>query len=143
MSYLHIERAAEKSTVLFLCPFSVKSTDGLADRLISTQKVKGTILMVQRDSGNHFLCAVGIFAGSVIFSLCGIIVGTKIESLNQYIIWTIPFEIVGFVPVIVYRIGFLWNERIMLLHPGCSVMQLIVGNRERAFFRLSVFVRGW
>lgn len=69
--------------------------------------------MVQRDSGNHFLCAVGIFAGSVIFSLCGIIVGTKIESLNQYIIWTIPFEIVGFVPVIVYRIGFLWNERIM------------------------------
>ena len=79
----------------------------------------------------------------MIFSLCGIIVGTKIESLNQYIIWTIPFEIVGFVPVIVYRIGFLWNERIMLLHPGCSVMQLIVGNRERAFFRLSVFVRGW
>ena len=41
MSYLHIERAAEKSTVLFLRPFSVKSTDGLADRLISTQKVKG------------------------------------------------------------------------------------------------------
>jgi fluoroquinolone transport system permease protein len=106
-------------------------------------EIVGIILMVQRDSGNHFLCAVGIFAGSVIFSLCGIIVGTKIENLNQYIIWTIPFEIVGFVPVIVYRIGFLWNERIMLLHPGCSVMQLIVGNRERAFFRLSVFVRGW
>ena len=42
MSYLHIERAAEKSTVLFLCPFSVKSTEGLADRLISTQRVKGT-----------------------------------------------------------------------------------------------------
>ena len=42
MSNLHIERAAEKSTVLFLCPFSVKSTDGLADRLISTQRVKGT-----------------------------------------------------------------------------------------------------
>ncbi len=41
MSYLHIERTAEKSTVLFLRPFSVKSTDGLADRLISTQKVKG------------------------------------------------------------------------------------------------------
>ena len=38
MSYLHIERAAEKSTVLFLCPFSVKSTEGLADRLISTKR---------------------------------------------------------------------------------------------------------
>ena len=42
MSYLHIERAAEKSTVLFLRPFSVKSTDGLAD-LHSSDLVSYTI----------------------------------------------------------------------------------------------------
>lgn len=99
-------------------------------------EIVGIVLMAQGDSENYFLCAIGIFAGSVIFSLCGIIVGTKIESLNQYIIWTIPFEIVGFVPVILYRIGFLWNKRMMLLRPGCSIMQLIEGNREMALFSI-------
>ena len=93
-------------------------------------EIVGIVLMIQRSPVNYFLCAVGIFAGSVIFSLCGIIVGAKIQSLNQYIIWTLPFEIVGFVPVILYRIGFLWNNRLMLLHPGCAVMQLLEGNTD-------------
>ena len=93
-------------------------------------EIVGIVLMIQRSPVNYFLCAVGIFAGSVIFSLCGIIVGAKIQSLNQYIIWTLPFEIVGFVPVILYRIGFLWDNRLMLLHPGCAVMQLLEGNTD-------------
>ena len=99
-------------------------------------EIVGIILKAQGVSGNYLLCAIGIFAGSVIFSLCGIIVGAKIESLNQYIIWTIPFEIVGFVPVILYRIGFMWNSRMMLLHPGCSVMQLIEGNMDSALLSI-------
>ena len=93
-------------------------------------EIVGIVLMIQRSPVNYFLCAVGIFAGSMIFSLCGIIVGAKIQSLNQYIIWTLPFEIVGFVPVILYRIGFLWDNRLMLLHPGCAVMQLLEGNTD-------------
>ena len=93
-------------------------------------EIVGIVLMIQRSPVNYLLCAVGIFAGSVIFSLCGIIVGAKIQSLNQYIIWTLPFEIVGFVPVILYRIGFLWDNRLMLLHPGCAVMQLLEGNTD-------------
>lgn len=97
-------------------------------------EIVGIVLMIQRSPVNYFLCAVGIFAGSVIFSLCGIIVGAKIQSLNQYIIWTLPFEIVGFVPVILYRIGFLWNNRLMLLHPGCAVMQLLEGNTDMVLF---------
>ena len=88
----------------------------------------GIILLTQGHTENVWLSGLGIFAGSVIFSLCGVIVGAKIESLNQYIVWTIPFEIVGFVPVILYRIGWQWNNRLMLIHPGCSVMALIEGN---------------
>ncbi|MGN1187493.1 MAG: ABC transporter permease [Lachnospiraceae bacterium] len=99
-------------------------------------EIAGIILMTQGGSGSDILCSIGIFAGSMIFSLCGIIVGAKIESLNQYIVWTIPFEIVGFVPVIIYRAGFMWNSKLMLLHPGCGVMQLLEGNRELAFFSL-------
>ena len=97
-------------------------------------EIVGIVLMFQRSPVNYFLCAVGIFAGSVIFSLCGIIVGAKFLSLNQYIIWKLPFEIGGFVPVILYRIGFLWDNRLMLLHPGCAVMQLLEGNTDMGLF---------
>lgn len=99
-------------------------------------EIVGIVLMVQGSSDNYILCSIGIFAGSLIFSLCGIIVGAKIESLNQYIVWTIPFEIVGFVPVILYRIGFMQNSKMMLLHPGCGVMQLIEGNRDMALLSI-------
>ena len=92
--------------------------------------IVGSILMGQGNSENYFLSSIGVFAGSIIFSLCGIIVGAKIESLNQYIVWTIPFEIVGFVPVILYRIGIMRNHWLLLLHPGCGVMQLIEGNMK-------------
>ena len=96
----------------------------------------GIILMTQGGCANYLLCVIGLFTGSAFFSLCGIIVGAKIESLNQYILWTIPFEIVGFVPVILYRNGFLWDNRLMILHPGCSVMQLLEGNRETALLSI-------
>lgn len=99
-------------------------------------EIVGIILMLQGGTKNFLLCGIGIFAGAVIFSLCGIIVGTKIESLNQYIVWTIPFEIVGFVPVILYRLGLGQDSRLMLLHPGCGVMQLLEGNMEAALLSL-------
>lgn len=95
-------------------------------------EIVGLILMTQGHTGNYVLCGVGIFLGSVIFSLCGIIVGAGISSLNQYIVCTIPFEMIGFVPVILYRIGIFKEHLLFLLHPGCSVMQLIEGNGEVA-----------
>lgn len=47
----------------------------------------------------------GTLCSSVIFSLLGIIVASKINSLNQFILWTVPFELVGFGPAIVYVYG--------------------------------------
>lgn len=99
-------------------------------------EIVGMILLLQGESQNIVLSVIGIFAGSVLFSLCGILVGTKIESLNQYIVCTIPFELIGFVPVILYRMGFWWDKRMMLIHPGCSVMQLLEGNTSLANFAI-------
>lgn len=99
-------------------------------------EIVGIILLVQGNSENYYLSSIGVFAGSAIFSLCGIIVGARIESLNQYIVWTIPFEIVGFVPVILYRIGIMRNHWLLLLHPGCGVMQLIEGNMKMPLFSI-------
>ena len=49
-------------------------------------EIVGIILLVQGNSENYYLSSIGVFAGSAIFSLCGIIVGARIESLNQYIV---------------------------------------------------------
>lgn len=96
-------------------------------------KVKGTILMVQRDSGNHFLCAVGIFAGSVIL-VCAELSSEQNRKSESVYHMDNSLRDCGLCSCDCIQNRILWNERIMLLHPGCSVMQLIVGNRERAFF---------
>ncbi len=44
----------------------------------------------------------GTILSSVIFTLLAIIVATKIISLNQFILWTVPVEIVCFVPAILH-----------------------------------------
>lgn len=90
----------------------------------------GLILVSQGSTDSVISSSIGILAGSILFSLCGIIVGTKVENVNQYIVGTLPFEIVGFVPVIAYRAGFMWNDLRMLIHPGCAVVRLIEGDKS-------------
>lgn len=69
---------------------------------------------------------IGIFLGSILFSLCGLIVGANIKSLNQYLMATIPFEFVGFIPAIAYLFGF--RNKFMLLHPGCAIIHMFETN---------------
>ena len=92
--------------------------------------IVGLILISFGHTDNFFLCALGILAGSVLFSLCGVIVGTMVNNLNQYILGTVPFELIGFAPVIAYRAGFLWDNPLMLIHPGCAAMRLIEGKGD-------------
>ena len=128
-----LEKSQRITNTIAISPVTVE--EYILGKIVSVgiiSEIVGVILMLQGHTENYFLCAIGIFAGSVIFSLCGIIVGAKIESLNQYIIGTLPFEIIGFVPVILYRIGFMWDNKLMIIHPGCSVMRLIEGDTEMA-----------
>ncbi|MCR5618679.1 MAG: ABC transporter permease [Lachnospiraceae bacterium] len=92
--------------------------------------IVGLLLIVQGHTDSYLLCMAGVFLSSVIFSLCGVIVGTGVSNLNQYIIGTLPFELFGFAPVIAYRIGFMWDESLMLIHPGCAAMRLIEGRAD-------------
>lgn len=87
----------------------------------------GGILMVQTGSKSPILAVIGLILASFLFTLCGIFVGTKIGSLTGYIIGTVPFEIIGFAPPIIYRIGWIGDSVWFLLHPGCAAMYLIKG----------------
>ena len=77
-----------------------------------------------------------IVSASFVFTLCGIIVGTKINSLTGYTVATVPFEIIGFLPPIAKRLGLIKDSAWILLHPGCAQMQLLEGKME--YFLISV-----
>lgn len=51
------------------------------------------------------LIIAGTALASIIFTLLGIIVATKITSLNQFLLWTVPIECLGFVPAILHLFG--------------------------------------
>ena len=60
------------------------------------------LLAITSGKAHIFLLILGSIITSVIFSLLGMIVATKIDSLNQFILGTVPVEILGFGPAILY-----------------------------------------
>lgn len=89
------------------------------------------LVLISAIGVKHILMASwGIVSASFIFTLCGIIVGTKINSLTGYMVATVPFELIGFLPPIARRLGFAEDSVWFLLHPGCAQMQLLEGRRE-------------
>jgi fluoroquinolone transport system permease protein len=83
----------------------------------------------------------GTFLASVIFTLCGIIVATKISSLNQFILATVPIEIIGFVPagLHLFGVGASFSGagmRVLAaafrIYPACVCMDLVMGRMPSA-----------
>ena len=64
--------------------------------------VVAAILALAASVNNLHIVLIGTVISSVIFTLFGIIIATKIISLNQFILWTVPIEIVCFVPAILH-----------------------------------------
>lgn len=64
--------------------------------------VVAAMLALVANVSNLHIVMLGTIISSVIFTLLGIIIATKISSLNQFILWTIPIEVVCFVPAILH-----------------------------------------
>lgn len=64
--------------------------------------VVAAILALEASVDNLHIVLLGTVISGVIFTLLGIIIATKIISLNQFILWTVPIEIVCFVPAILH-----------------------------------------
>lgn len=64
--------------------------------------VVAAILALAADANHLHIVLFGTFLSSVIFTLSGIIVATKITGLNQFILWTVPIEAICFVPAILH-----------------------------------------
>jgi len=88
--------------------------------------VVGLVIGVVAGAVTHpFLFIVGIFLLSCICSAIGLIVAKKITTLNQFMLATIPAEIVINVPAVIRL--FAYDEPWMLIHPGVSMIELCTG----------------
>ena len=83
------------------------------------------------------LCFVlfGTFLSSVLFTLVGMIIATKTTSLNQFILATVPVELLAFVPVILHLAGI--TPDFLRIYPANACMDLIAG---RAFSVTGLFL---
>lgn len=72
---------------------------------------------------------MAVALSSCLFSLCAIIVAVKAQSLNSFMLGTVPFEILICVPPILYLFGVIRSEW-WAMHPGVSAMMLLTGERR-------------
>lgn len=121
----------------------VKVSEYILSKIISLGIIGtlvGTLLSILAGNYKIFQVMAGVFLGSIIFSLIGLSVAAKINSLNQFMIATVPFEIIFFLPPLLYLFGY--KKSFMLLHPGCVIIRLLSG--ENGFDLLPVIVLlGW
>ncbi|WP_320130692.1 ABC transporter permease [uncultured Sphaerochaeta sp.] len=86
---------------------------------------------------NPLLFFLGVFLGSCLFSAIGLLVATKAKTLNQFIVLTIPFELVINLPAFAYLFG--WKIPALLLHPGVCILELC-GNGNHPFLAIVVLL---
>ena len=68
---------------------------------------------------------LGTFLSSIMFTLLGMIIATKITSLNQFILATVPVEMMVFVPAVLHL--FCITPAFMGIYPANVCMDLILG----------------
>jgi fluoroquinolone transport system permease protein len=72
-----------------------------------------------------FSCAAGVFLCSCLFSAAGLMIACKTSTLNQFAFATVPAELLINLPALYYLF---WNQdRLLLLHPGCAMIELCTG----------------
>jgi len=117
----------------------VKVTEYIMSKVVSLGFVStavGVLIAISAGLENLISVIIGIFLGSTIFTLLGLIVAANIHSLNQFIVATIPLGIISFLPPIFYIFGY--DKIFMLIHPGCILIRLISGNVEWIFFLITI-----
>lgn len=60
------------------------------------------VLALAAGVGHLLMVLAGTAMASALFTLSGIVVASKISSLNQFILWTVPVEAVSFVPAVLH-----------------------------------------
>lgn len=121
-----LEKSQRVNCALAVSP--IRIWEYVASKLLSLCCVSlcaGLILALLGGIRPLLLCAVGTMLGSCLFSACGLIVAMYVSTLNQYLLFIVPFELVLCLPPIVLFFGF--SHPALLAHPGIAAASLIYG----------------
>lgn len=135
------EKSQRVLNSIAVSPVTVK--EYILSKLISLSLIGtlvGAAILVASGSGNIPSVILGILLGSFMFSLFGLIAASLVNTLNQFMVATIPCELLCMLPPILYLFGY--RERYMLLHPGCIIILLIEGKEPPEPLQL-VYVCLW
>jgi fluoroquinolone transport system permease protein len=104
----------------------VKPLEYVLSKLISLAVISTVVAAVIGFSGGIISDTAGfimaVFFGSSLFSSVGLIVAANISTLNEFIIATIPAELVINIPAAAYIFGY--KRSWLLFHPGVSIIEL-------------------
>lgn len=100
--------------------------------------VVAAILALAASVNNLHIVLFGTVISSAIFTLLGIMAATKITSLNQFILWTVPIEIICFVPAILHL--FKITQDWLRYYPVNVCMEMVAGYAPSSIGLLTVAV---
>lgn len=103
--------------------------------LIST--LVGVIIGAVSGTQNMILVTVGTFFGSILFSLIGISIATKVSNLNQFLLVTVPIMLALMLPPLAELFGY--SHPAFAFHAGNIVLRFINSSIERLPLMLLVF----
>lgn len=104
----------------------VKPWEYVLSKLISIAVISTLVAVVIGFSGGFVTNAVwyviSVFFCSCLFSAVGLIVAAKISTLNEFIIATIPAELLINIPAMAWLFGY--KKHWLLFHPGVCMIEL-------------------
>lgn len=109
----------------------VKIWEYIAGKVVSIGLISILValaLAIAADIRHIPLVLLGTGLCSILFTLLGLLASTKIESLNQFLIITIPIELICFTPAVLYLFGIVPAG--FELYPFSFCIVLIMGNTE-------------
>lgn len=120
-----LEKSQRINFTIVTCPISVN--EYILSKCLSimiTSTMVGVLIMLIAFGTINIFGVISIALSSILFSLCGLFVASKVNSLNEFSIFTVPFELAISLPAIFYIFGYLKDD-IFILHPGIASMRLL------------------
>ncbi|HBG3228438.1 TPA: ABC transporter permease, partial [Clostridioides difficile] len=117
----------------------VKVSEYILSKVISLGVISSIVAMfiaITLNLDNIIISTIGTFFSSIIFSLLGLILASKASSLNQFIVLSIPIEIICFIPPILNVL--LDTKSYANLYPFNICISLISGDKN--FIMINILI---
>lgn len=131
-----LEKSQRVSNSIAVSP--VRTNEYIIAKVIAfmiTGCIVGIILCLFGGLKDLLLITFGIAFSSALFSLVSLIVASKVETLNGFMIATIPFEITICLPPLLYLFEVITSP-LWILHPGVAAIKII--NCEKDFLLFDI-----